>query len=1282
MPETILDDFNRADGNVTVGEPIDWVVDITGQSYVTPDIASNVLKTDGSNAFSSVYYNSNEGPDCEWLIEFDVPPSGNGVRLYARGQSPGVSASFDAYEISVEGTNWFLVRVDNNVRTTLENLGAHGLVAGNRVKLRCVGDQISVWKDTGSGWTLVHTETDATISAAGVPGLLFQNDTVARLDDFGGGTITAGVAIGAATETDTAGALGRQKVKTLGAASEADAAGAITEYVPPPPAPSGHFAPLPPALIAEIDFIHDPLTVSFKRYMESLNLYSWYRLMEASPDTTLDDASGNGRTGSLTSSANTQYQQPDPISGEAADHAMKFSGVNRMGGKAPSGGNSGIGAGLTTGISLGLWIKPAAAPSGSGHSGKRLLFGKSGAGMPVVILREDLSLGYERTGNPPAHAFIYTNSTLTSGTGETYFVPLDEWTLVVLVVEGTLSTSWSYLYAAENGEMKLVGKAQGCVIDFPSADTPIINNMGPDPDFAGADGATYTTFTEGPFDEPFVIQRPLTVEEVNRIYVARTANEYDLTPTYEDMRPYTRKISIARGRQRELDRVEPGTQTYTLDDPDRRFEPEYPDGEYYPNVIPSRQGHTYASALEAWREATDVLTASGNEITDALRLLGVQGDARAIEDSFGVWEATTNLDDRGGFETVGSTPGWTSVNLAIFSPDSDPVRFGAQSVLCRTSAVNGYASRSVSGLTGSTQYTRSIWIYRHETASTITVQVFNNAVSATLATAAAPAVLGWSRVSVTFTTEAGQTTVVTRIACNTSGVDYNLDGAQLEQQPIATPYVETNGATATRNAALVQAPASWLDETQGWAALRVRPGWAAATDPLGAGNDVRVFSWHVDANNRIELVYEVTTNSWAARRVSGGAGAQANSAAQAFATETEHVVVMAWTATAVKVSIDGGAFVSVANSSIPTLAATTFVLGDRPANDRSLDGDILWAAFGLGVLTDADAAALHALTRDPSPSELADAAALRAVVHGDTATAALVSTADDVDLYTGFVERWPPDYISFRRTRVQVPFLDVLSSLSRWTVTGSYPSELTSARVNRVLDAIGWPEEWRRIETGFHTVIAATPDNENVLSHLQLMADSEDGILYIDPAGNIVFRNRDHRQTAYRSRVPLFVFGDSLAELPYRDPPVADYDRQRVINKVVVSFGNPTDTVEKIDWPSVEKNGELARPIATALSTEAQATTIAERVLEANKNPRLRFISMVLDYSRDPRLPAVMASLEIGDRVEVVRRPPDENDIPGDPLRREVWIERIEHTIDADRDFRWTTSLTLSPVDD
>lgn len=61
------------------------------------------------------------------------------------------------------------------------------------------------------------------------------------------------------------------------------------------------------------------------------------------------------------------------------------------------------------------------------------------------------------------------------------------------------------------------------------------------------------------------------------------------TPTWVNVTDYVRGFSTRRGRSHELSRVEAGTAIVRLSNRDRRFDPSYAAGPYYPNVIPMRR---------------------------------------------------------------------------------------------------------------------------------------------------------------------------------------------------------------------------------------------------------------------------------------------------------------------------------------------------------------------------------------------------------------------------------------------------------------------------------------------------------------------------------------------------------------------------------------------------------------------------------------------------------------------------------------------------------------------
>lgn len=63
----------------------------------------------------------------------------------------------------------------------------------------------------------------------------------------------------------------------------------------------------------------------------------------------------------------------------------------------------------------------------------------------------------------------------------------------------------------------------------------------------------------------------------------------DTTPSWVDVTRYVLESSWQVGKARDLDDVQAGSASFRLRNDDRRFEPEYAGGAYYPNIVPLRQ---------------------------------------------------------------------------------------------------------------------------------------------------------------------------------------------------------------------------------------------------------------------------------------------------------------------------------------------------------------------------------------------------------------------------------------------------------------------------------------------------------------------------------------------------------------------------------------------------------------------------------------------------------------------------------------------------------------------
>lgn len=326
------------------------------------------------------------------------------------------------------------------------------------------------------------------------------------------------------------------------------------------------------------------------------------------------------------------------------------------------------------------------------------------------------------------------------------------------------------------------------------------------------------------------------------------------------------------------------------------------------------------------------------------------------EGTTGIWPSATNLIQNGGFET--NTTSWATNGAgASISRVTSEHFFGTAALkLDMTGAASSESAQYQITLTNGTVYTFQTRV-KAAAGQRYRVWVVDS-LSATLVTKTFTGDGDWHWHYVIFTGNANQPhrLRIGRTATGSAETLY-IDGAQLETGDFPSPYVHTDGGSASRSAARVQIPTTNLDETQGWVAGLVRLGWAStsafATNPY-------VFCWRDDDSNEIRLRYETGTDTWVAHRRTGGSGTSASSAAVVFARGDQVVVIAAWDSTHVKVSVDGGAFVSAADTNIPTLAATTMDVGSSIGTSNHIAGDVKWLAWGKGAFTDTDAARVYA----------------------------------------------------------------------------------------------------------------------------------------------------------------------------------------------------------------------------------------------------------------------------------------------------------------------------------
>lgn len=277
------------------------------------------------------------------------------------------------------------------------------------------------------------------------------------------------------------------------------------------------------------------------------------------------------------------------------------------------------------------------------------------------------------------------------------------------------------------------------------------------------------------------------------------------------------------------------------------------------------------------------------------------------------------------------------------------------------------------------------------------------------------------------------------------------------------------------------------------------------------------------------------------------------------------------------------------------------------------------------------------------------------------------------DLFTGFIETFKYKWRSAMTVpEVEITAVDLQKNLGllKLNKDPGYSQELSSARVNNVLDDLGWPAANRNINTGQSNMIASGIfTNVDAISHLYTVIDSELGRLFIEGDGDARFLDR-HALLKSPYLTSQAIFGDDAGELGIHDarPLFDDID---IYNDVRIQRSGGAEKTAS-DTPSQNTFGKrtLSRTglfMTTDLETQDQANYLLSRF----KDPSLRLKEIIIKPMGDEAnlFPQVLGR-ELQDRITVRIDPAS--------LAKDYHIEGIEQRVKG-KD--WATLWQLVPAD-
>jgi len=242
------------------------------------------------------------------------------------------------------------------------------------------------------------------------------------------------------------------------------------------------------------------------------------------------------------------------------------------------------------------------------------------------------------------------------------------------------------------------------------------------------------------------------------------------------------------------------------------------------------------------------------------------------------------------------------------------------------------------------------------------------------------------------------------------------------------------------------------------------------------------------------------------------------------------------------------------------------------------------------------------------------------------------------------------------------------------TVAGTSAGQLSGARINAILDAIGWPITQRDIDTGLTTLLADPGTARTGLAAMQTVETSEYGALYCGKNGDFVFQDRTVTSESIGG-TPV-VFNDDGSAINYFNA-VWRFDDTLVYNQASITRTGGTAqvssnqaSIDKYFLHSYNQTGLL-------MQTDAEAKDYANCYVASRAETSSRCDAIQLDLYTADYDAGITAALDLDffDPVTITTNQPGSS-----TLTKTLQVFGIAHSITPNN---WKTTLTtLEPIID
>jgi hypothetical protein len=278
-------------------------------------------------------------------------------------------------------------------------------------------------------------------------------------------------------------------------------------------------------------------------------------------------------------------------------------------------------------------------------------------------------------------------------------------------------------------------------------------------------------------------------------------------------------------------------------------------------------------------------------------------------------------------------------------------------------------------------------------------------------------------------------------------------------------------------------------------------------------------------------------------------------------------------------------------------------------------------------------------------------------------------------LFSGYTT----DYVYSYDQAEQMAYVDInasdafrLFNLAALTTVGSATDgQDTGTRIGKILDQVDFPNGMRTISTG-NTLCQADPStSRTALAAIKNVEFSEQGALYMSPAGNLIFKNRfETMQSAGDTPIAF----NQTTGIPYKKLVFA-FDDKLIVNQANVTIINgAVQTYNDIDSIATYFPHSITSTDLVA-QTNAVAANIAALYVATRSTTTIRIDQMTIDLQDSDVPTGTILGMDYFTNVLINNLQPD-----GSTIEKNLQIQGVNWDISPSRFIANFT--TLEPISD